>query len=70
LSGKVDDQRAVTWFVYPQESPKNLFLSRRSGDAAGPFSAVAVTPQPPYTCVAGDPEGNVFCFRIENLERA
>jgi WD40 repeat protein len=35
-----------------------------------PITSVAVTPQPPYTGVAGDSQGNVLFFRIENLDRA
>jgi WD40 repeat protein len=35
-----------------------------------PLPTVAVTPHPPYTCVAGDSQGNMLFFRIENLGRA
>jgi WD40 repeat protein len=35
-----------------------------------PFTSVAVTTRPPYTVVAGDSQGNVLLFRIENLDRA
>jgi WD40 repeat protein len=35
-----------------------------------PFTAVVVTPHPPYTAVAGDVQGNVLFFRLENLDRA
>jgi WD40 repeat protein len=35
-----------------------------------PPAAVAVTPQLPYTAVAGDAQGNLLFFRIENLDRA
>jgi WD40 repeat protein len=33
------------------------------------FTAIAVTPHPPYTAVAGDSRGNVLFFRIENVDR-
>jgi WD40 repeat protein len=35
-----------------------------------PFTAIAVTPHPPFTVAAGDSQGNVLFFRIENLDRA
>jgi WD40 repeat protein len=34
-----------------------------------PFTAVAVTPGPPYLVVASDSQGNVLFFRLENLDR-